>query len=92
MKWPKIILISSIVNALFFLWIYATQVFMIDWVIAGVFHELFMLPMLLLAPSLFIVSLVQVFRLNQKVLKYLSLIISTTVVGILAWPFLLYLS
>ncbi|KQC32220.1 hypothetical protein AAU57_01935 [Nonlabens sp. YIK11] len=48
---------ASIGNTLFFIWVYLTYIFEIDWVIAGVFHELLMIPMIIAAPVLLITSI-----------------------------------
>ena len=57
MKRATTLLITSICNALFFIWIYLTYVYKITWIIASVFHELLMIPMILLAPVLLITSI-----------------------------------
>jgi hypothetical protein len=56
MKTAKNLLIASGINALFFVWVYITHVYEITWTIAGVFQELLLIPMLLLAPILVIMS------------------------------------
>jgi hypothetical protein len=76
MKTAKTLLIASICNALFFVWIYITHVYKITWTMSGVFHELLMIPMLLLAPTLLAVSCFLMFKKQQWKWLLLSSIIS----------------
>jgi len=87
MKWPKVILITTIVNTLFFVWTYATHIFKIDWVIAGVLHELFIFPMIALSPVLFIASIIMLFKRRDTAIKITSLAVSTTVMFTITWLF-----
>lgn len=87
MKTAKTLLIASICNALFFVWIYMTHVYDITWTIAGVFHEVLMIPMLLLAPTLFITSLIFVFKKENVKIFALSLLISGTSTASILWLF-----
>lgn len=85
MKKEKGLLIASITNALFFLWVYATYVFEITWTIAGVLHELLIIPMVLLAPVIVIVSIV--FMIVEKTFKGYSIpfLISLAVIAVISW-------
>jgi hypothetical protein len=79
------LLIASITNAVFFLWVYATHVFEITWTIAGVIHELFIIPMILLAPVILLVSIG--FMIREKIVKPYAIpfLISLAVVTVISW-------
>ncbi|WP_405378537.1 hypothetical protein [Nonlabens sp. Asnod3-A02] len=81
----KTLLVASILNALFFIWVYMTHVFEIKWTISGVIHELLMIPMLLLAPVLVLLSGIQIYKNGRSTYNVIALSISTIVLlGIIA--------
>ncbi len=75
MKKRNILLIAGIVNATIFVWIYLTHLLKIKWDIAGVFHELLMIPMILLAPVLVLLSSLQIKKYGFKTINIISFII-----------------
>jgi hypothetical protein len=87
MKNTKALWIASVVNALFFVWIYTTHVYEITWTIAGVFQELLLIPMLLLAPILVIMSIFLVVKKQDLRISLLSLLISASTTATIAWLF-----
>lgn len=87
MKTAKTLLIASICNALFFLWIYISHVYHITWTIAGIIHELLMIPMLLLAPILFIVNSILMFKKQQWKWYLVSIVISGVSTVSIIWQF-----
>ncbi|MEN8817185.1 MAG: hypothetical protein ABF274_10010 [Nonlabens sp.] len=87
MKTARIILIASISNALFFMWIYMTHIYNITWTIAGVIHELLMIPMLLLAPVLFIINFILMFKKQQWKWYLVSMVISGISTVSIIWQF-----
>jgi|GEM_PF-3387867 len=87
MKWPNVVFVCSIGNALFFFWVYLTHLYKIDWVIAGVFHELLILPMILLVPLLFTASAILLFKKENRMLSAASFLITAAVTGVILWLF-----
>jgi hypothetical protein len=87
MKTAKNLLIASGVNALFFIWIYITQVYNITWTIAGVFHELFVIPMLLLAPVLLVLSGYYIIKKLFLKTSVVSFLISLATTVYIVWMF-----
>ncbi|MFB0905188.1 MAG: hypothetical protein QMB11_12460 [Nonlabens sp.] len=87
MKTAKNLLIASGINALFFVWVYITHVYEITWTIAGVFQELLLIPMLLLAPILVIMSIFLVVKKQDLRISLLSLLISASTTATIAWLF-----
>ncbi|MFT6096222.1 MAG: hypothetical protein ACJAXY_001063 [Nonlabens sp.] len=87
MKTAKNLLIASGINALFFVWVYTTHVYEITWTIAGVFQELLLIPMLLLAPILVIMSIFLVVKKQDLRISLLSLLISASTTATIAWLF-----
>jgi hypothetical protein len=49
MKKYQVLFIASILNAVFFVCVYIIQIYEIKWTIVGVFYELLIIPMMLLA-------------------------------------------
>ena len=87
MKTAKTLLIASICNALFFVWIYITHVYKITWTMSGVFHELLMIPMLLLAPVLFIVAFILIFKKQHWKWYLVSVVIGGISTACIIWQF-----
>jgi hypothetical protein len=85
MKIARTLLIASICNALFFVWIYITHVYEINWTMAGVFHELLMIPMLLLAPVLLVVSVFLVIKKQDLKMNFISFLISFATTATIVW-------
>lgn len=85
MNRDSMLLIATICNALFFVWVYATHEFHIKWVIAGVFHEMFMIPMLLMAPILMIVATIFLFQKENWIKNLISFLIAAIVTSIIIW-------
>ncbi len=85
MKTARTLLIVSICNALFFVWIYLTHIYDIIWTIAGVVHELLMIPMILLAPVLLVVSLFFVIKKQDLKMNFTSFLISFTTTATIVW-------
>ncbi len=81
----KGLLIASIINAAFFLWVYATHILEINWTVAGVIHELFIIPMILLAPVILLVSIG--FMIAEKTFKRYAIpfLISLAVIAVISW-------
>ncbi|AGC76585.1 hypothetical protein LX97_01245 [Nonlabens dokdonensis] len=85
MKKNKMILFMSIFNMLFFIWVYITHVFEMKWTIAGVMHEMLMLPMTLLAPVLVLFSGIQIYKNGRSTYNVIALSISAIItLGIIA--------
>ncbi len=76
LKLDRYILGASVITLLFFTWIYVTYIFQIEWTIAGVIHELLMIPMILVAPILLFLSIRQVKKSGFNASNTASLIIS----------------
>jgi hypothetical protein len=87
MKTAKTLLIASICNALFFVWIYITHVYKITWTMSGVFHELLMIPMLLLAPTLLAGSCFLMFKKQHWKWHLVSVVISGISTACIIWQF-----
>ena len=85
MKTARTLLIVSIYNALFFVWIYLTHIYDIIWTITGVVHELLMIPMILLAPVLLVVSLFLVIKKQDLKMNFTSFLISFTTTATIVW-------
>jgi hypothetical protein len=76
MKKYQAILIASILNAVFFVWVYIVQIYEIKWTIVGVFYELLIIPMMLLAPTLLVLSVIQIKKKGLQVPSFISLLLS----------------
>jgi hypothetical protein len=76
MKKYQGLLIASILNAIFFVWVYIVQIYEIKWTIVGVFYELLIIPMMLLAPTLLVLSAIQIKKNGLQVPSFISLLLS----------------
>ncbi|QJP33761.1 hypothetical protein F0365_04745 [Nonlabens sp. Ci31] len=76
MKKYQGLLIASILNAVFFVWVYIVQIYEIKWTIVGVFYELLIIPMMLLAPTLLVLSVIQIKKKGLQVPSFISLLLS----------------
>jgi hypothetical protein len=63
-------------NAVFFVWVYIVQIYEIKWTIVGVFYELLIIPMMLLAPTLLVLSAIQIKKNGLQVPSFISLLLS----------------
>jgi hypothetical protein len=63
-------------NAIFFVWVYIVQIYEIKWTIVGVFYELLIIPMMLLAPTLLVLSAIQIKKNGLQVPSFISLLLS----------------
>jgi len=79
MKKHQVLFIASVLNALFFIWVYIIKIYEITWTIVGVFYELLIIPMLLLAPTLLVLSAIQIKKKGLQVLSFISLLLSAGV-------------
>jgi hypothetical protein len=76
MKKYHVLFIASILNAIFFVWVYIVQIYEIKWTIVGVFYELLIIPMMLLAPTLLVLSVIQIKKNGLQVPSFISLLLS----------------
>jgi hypothetical protein len=76
MKKYQVLLIASILNAVFFICVYIIQIYEIKWAIVGVFYELLIIPMMLLAPTLLVLSAIQIKKKGLQVPSFISLLLS----------------
>jgi hypothetical protein len=76
MKKYQGLLIASILNAVFFVLVYIIQFYEIKWTIVGVFYELLIIPMMLLAPTLLVLSVIQIKKKGLQVPSFISLLLS----------------
>jgi hypothetical protein len=76
MKKYHVLFIASILNAIFFVWVYIVQIYEIKWTIVGVFYELLIIPMMLLAPTLLVLSAIQIKKNGLQVPSFISLLLS----------------
>jgi hypothetical protein len=76
MKKYQVLLIASILNAVFFICVYIIQIYEIKWTIVGVFYELLIIPMMLLAPTLLVLSAIQIKKKGLQVPSFISLLLS----------------
>jgi hypothetical protein len=76
MKKYQGLFIASILNAIFFVWVYIVQIYEIKWTIVGVFYELLIIPMMLLAPTLLVLSAIQIKKNGLQVPSFISLLLS----------------
>jgi hypothetical protein len=77
MKKYHVLFIASILNAVFFICVYIIQIYEIKWTIVGVFYELLIIPMMLLAPTLLVLSAIQIKKKGLQVPSFISLLLST---------------
>ncbi|WP_339685167.1 hypothetical protein [uncultured Nonlabens sp.] len=77
MKKYQVLFIASILNAVFFICVYIIQIYEIKWTIVGVFYELLIIPMMLLAPTLLVLSAIQIKKKGLQVPSFISLLLST---------------
>jgi hypothetical protein len=77
MKKYQVLFIASILNAVFFICVYIIQIYEIKWTIVGVFYELLIIPMMLLAPALLVLSAIQIKKKGLQVPSFISLLLST---------------
>jgi hypothetical protein len=77
MKKYQVLFIASILNAVFFICVYIIQICEIKWTIVGVFYELLIIPMMLLAPTLLVLSAIQIKKKGLQVPSFISLLLST---------------
>ena len=77
MKQYQGLFIASILNAVFFICVYIIQIYEIKWTIVGVFYELLIIPMMLLAPALLVLSAIQIKKKGLQVPSFISLLLST---------------
>jgi hypothetical protein len=76
MKKYQGLFIASILNAVFFVCVYIIQIYEIKWTIVGVFYELLIIPMMLLAPTLLVLSVIQIKKKGLQVPSFISLLLS----------------
>jgi len=89
MKKYPVLLIASILNAVFFVLIDILQIYEITWTIVGVFYELLIIPMMLLAPTLLVLSATQIKKKGLQLPSFISLLLSAGVTATLVILFIM---